>query len=179
MVTDDTLMVAPDPSTEIAGDAEPTNEIAIETPHDAVDPKALAELMPAFERLIRIGVYYPTGHPCCDLTAESARSAIHRVVGKAPNLQIEIRGNDLFVQGVDLDPESRGVANFRQLLEEVGAVDLAIDPEISAEDLHKFVTRLLELRQEVRSARSFTQLEIDGLPTSVQVRDREFLARRK
>ena len=146
-----------------------------ETP--AVDPKALAELMPAFERLICIGVYYPTGHPSCDLAARSVQSAIQRVVGKAPSLQIEVHGDDLYVQGVDLDPEERGVSGFRVLLEDVGIVDLSIDPEIDVEDLYRFATRLLELQQEARSARSFTQLDSEGLPTSVRVRDREYLAR--
>ncbi len=179
-----------DPDAASAPDGDEANDVTIATDSAepdgvagpdsvAVDPLALAELMPAFERLIRIGVYYPTGHPCCDLAATSVRSAIQLVVAKAPDLHIEAQRDALYVQGVDLDPESRGVAGFKRLLDEVGIVDLSIDPDITSEDLHTFVTRLLELRQEARSARSFTQLSIEGMPPSVRIRDREFLARRR
>lgn len=173
-----------DPTGAVAPDGDEENDVTETTAPAApdavvVDPMALAELMPAFERLIRIGVYYPTGHPCCDLAAASVRSAIQLVVAKAPDLHIEVQRDAIYVQGVDLDPESRGVASFKRLLDEVGIMDLTIDPDISSEDLHTFVTRLLELRQEARSARSFTQLTIEGMPPSVRIRDREFLARRR
>ena len=49
---------------------------------------------------------------------------------------------------------------FAALLDEVVIVNLTIDPDIATDDLHTFVTRLLEMRQEARSARSLSSLSV-------------------
>jgi len=144
-----------------------------------VDPQAVADLMQALERVFRIGVYYPAGHSLCDQAAEHFLGAVSRVVHKSPFLRFEVIGDILHVQGLELDPDLRGVEHFQELLNEVGISGVDIDSEISSEDLHGFVTKLLAYRNLIKGARSFQQVEIADLPTTVRIHQREFFSRTK
>lgn len=143
-----------------------------------VDPQALADFTASFERLLRVGVYYPQGHRYCDEAAAAVQDAILRVGNRRQSVDLEIQRGALVIQGVDMEADQRGVATLRNLLDDAGLVEITIDTEISSADLHRFVTRLVELRLAMRGTREFRSVEISGLPGSVRTRDREFLARK-
>ncbi len=160
--------------------ATSTPPIVVEPPAKAVvDPHALADLMVALERLLRIGVYYPAGHPYCDQAATAVQDALTAVSPRSPTVEFEILREALYVQHADLEPEWRGVDSVRDLLQDAGIVALTMDVDIGTEDLHQFIARLLQLRQEARGARQFRQVAVTGLPRSVRARDREYLARKQ
>lgn len=158
-----------------------TDTLAPDTPvTDAaqlVDPQAVADLMAALERVFRIGVYYPSGHVMCDRAADHFLSSLRRTLGKAPALRFTLAGGVLHLQDVPLDPELRGVAGFRDLLALLGISGAVIDSNVSADELHRFVTLLLHHRNQVKGAHRFQQVQIEGLPPTIAVEHLEFTAR--
>jgi len=150
----------------------PTAEID----ESVVDPRAVADLMAALEQVCRIGVFYPPGHALCDQAAERFLSAVSLVAGKSPSVRFETKSDSLFVQRIELDEDLTGVASFYELLDQLGIARIDIDCEISAAELHEFVTKLIAFRKQLRGAHGFRHIEIDGLPAAVRIHQREFLA---
>jgi hypothetical protein len=142
-----------------------------------VDPQAVADLMLALERVFKIGVYYPAGHVLCDQVADHFLGALTRVVGKARVLRFEYLRGILSVQGLELEVGLRGVRNFQDLLNELGVSGVEIDGDVNAADLHTFVSKLLAYRNQVKGARNFQQIIVEGMPPTIRVQHLEFLAR--
>ncbi len=142
-----------------------------------IDPQAVADLMGALERVMRIGVYYPSGHIMCDQAAAHFLRALERTLGKSPSLRFGLAGGRLHVQDVPLDEDLRGVAGFREILTLLGISAVVIDSNVTAVELHDFVTRLLAYRNQVKGAHRFQQVKVEGLPASIAVEHLEFTAR--
>jgi hypothetical protein len=141
------------------------------------DPAVIGELMVAIERMFKIGVYYPAGHAMCDQAAGAFQQALVKVIGKAPAMRFETSRDQLVVQGCELDPAQRGVRGFLDLLDAVGVSAVEIDSTTTATDLHRFVTRMLHYRNQVKGARDFQQVTIEGLPATITVKHQKFVAR--
>ena len=142
-----------------------------------VDPQVLADLMAALERVFKIGVYYPAGHAMCDQAADGFLQVMAQTLGKAPSLRFEACGGRLSLQGTTLDPESRGVESFLDLIGGLGIAVVEIDSNVTASDLHEFVTRLLAYRNQIKGARDFQQVVIEGMPLTVTIEHLEFMTR--
>ena len=132
-----------------------------------VDPQAVADLMLALERVFKIGVYYPAGHVLCDQAADHFLRAHARVVGKSRVLRFEYLRGVLSVQGLELEIGLRGVRNFQDLLNELGVSGVEIDSDVNAADLHTFVSKLLAYRNQVKGARNFQQIVVEGMPPTI------------
>lgn len=140
-----------------------------------LEPRSELDLMKALERVFRLGVYYPSGHAICQEAAAGFLGACAEVRGKDHAVRFELAGEQLIVQGVELDDEQRPVAGFRDLLRDLGIARLDIDAAIDAVQLHEFVTRLLAHRQRAHGARTFRKIEIDDMPPTIRIRQHEFV----
>jgi hypothetical protein len=150
------------------------------TPADAVnavDPRAVTDLMHAFEQVVKIGVFYPPGHNLCDQAASGFLQALGRVVGKTSRLVFELVAERLVVQGVELDDDLSGAIRFRELIDALGITGVEFDRSIEAAEVYAFVTSLLAARKRLQGSHSFEQLRIEDIPASVRLHYREFRVR--
>ena len=143
-----------------------------------VDPRAVTDLVLAFENVCKIGVFYPPGHQLCEQAAAFFLRSLARVVGKSPTLVIQLNDGSLEIQGVELDDKQVGVERLRDLLNPLGIVRVDLERDLSTTDLYDFVTRLFAHRSRLRNVNQFEQLDVDDLPAAVRIRHREFQAQR-
>ncbi|RKZ10798.1 hypothetical protein DRQ50_14205, partial [bacterium] len=164
-------------TTDVAETSDAVQTINHAEEEEYVDPQALADLMEALERVFKIGVYYPAGHSMCDQAADRFLKALERTLGKAPSLRFEVGGGKLSLQGVNMDPELRGVESFMDLIGGIGISVVEIDSNVSSNDLHDFVSRLLSYRNKIKGARDFQQVVVEGMPLTIGVEHLEFMTR--
>lgn len=142
-----------------------------------ITPQILANLMTSLWRVFKIAVYYPDGHPAADQTLASFSHALNRVVGKKEIfLQFNIDESGISLQGIELDINLSPVAYFHDLLHELSISSLAIHRDITTAELRHFISRILFLRAEAKSSRSFRAIEMSDLPETIRTEQKKFLS---
>lgn len=131
-------------------------------------------LMLALDRLFKVGPYYPPGHAATRRVTSGFLEIAAEALGPAPAAVFRIHQGRLYLLDEPLDPDWPGVADFQQLLGELGIEHLEIDAKASVEDLLKFVSRFLAFRNEVAGVKHFRQMRFDGLPPTVRVGEKHF-----
>ena len=154
-----------------------TPDIDLDDEGQVVDPQAVADLMAALERVFKIGVYYPSGHIMCDQAASHFLSSLERTLGKAPSLRFTLVGGVLHLQDMPLDADLRGVQGFSEILGGLGISGVVIDSNVTAGELHQFVSQLLAYRNRIKGAHRFQQIVIEGMPLSIAIENLEFVSR--
>ena len=154
-----------------------TPDIELDDEGQVVDPQAVADLMAALERVFKIGVYYPSGHIMCDQAASHFLSSLERTLGKAPSLRFTLVGGVLHLQDMPLDADLRGVQSFKEILGNLGISGVVIDSNVTAGEMHQFVSQLLAYRNRIKGAHRFQQIVIEGMPLSIAIENLEFVSR--
>ena len=141
------------------------------------DPATLNEFVSSLQRLFKIGIYYPKGHAILDKASNRFMLLLSALAGDNPTVVIQDHGNTLMVEGVDIDPNHPFVQEFKQMLSTLGITAITIAREITMEELHVFVRKMLSFKAEIIAAKQFARIEIDQFPHSIDIKLKEFLAR--
>ena len=141
------------------------------------DSFALHEFMSSLRRLLKVGIYYPSGHIVLDKATKRFMSQLQQIAGEKPCVEFKIFNNNVTLEDIELDPEQPPVKEFNDLMTTLGIVNMKIDRQISMPELHTFVRKMLYYRSKTINTKQFTQVELDGLPHSIDIERLEFLSR--
>jgi hypothetical protein len=151
------------------------NSSKIQDPED--DPLLLDDFMSALQRLLRIGVYYPAGHAILDKATDRFLSLLQSLARSEHFVRIEDDGRSLLLEQVRLAESQPFVDELRQLMANLSITSIEISRDISKEDLHEFIRRIVAGRSQGTGIMHFSQVEITDLPATIHVTQKEFLAR--
>ncbi|MEE4165654.1 MAG: hypothetical protein V2I35_06620, partial [Desulfocapsaceae bacterium] len=141
------------------------------------DPATLNEFISSLQRLFKIGIYYPQGHAILDKATNRFMLLLATLAGDNPSVMIQDHGDTLMVEGVDIDRNHPFVQEFKGMLSTLGITAITIDREITMEELHVFVRKMISFKAEIIAAKQFIRIDIDQLPHSIDIKLKEFLAR--
>lgn len=133
--------------------------------------------MNSLQRLFKIGIYYPTGHAILDKATDRFMGQLVALAGDNPSVTLEDCGQSLMLENVELDRGLPFVQEFKMMLSALGIIAIIIDREITRQELHVFVRKMLSYKSKVLSAKQFTRIEVSEMPHSITIKLKEFLAR--
>ncbi|MCB2216921.1 hypothetical protein [Desulfofustis glycolicus] len=142
------------------------------------DPTTINEFMNSLQRLFKIGIYYPSGHATLDKATERFLRLLKTVAGDQPEVTISEHGESLMVADLALAKDFPFVPEFKSLMAGLGIIAIGISREITSNEIHLFVRKMLRFRSQVLKARTFQQIEVTDLPLSINLTLKEFLARK-
>ncbi len=142
-------------------------------PH--LEQKSLIEFLESLHRICKIGTYYPAGHTVLDQAAEQFQRKLGVVADMNRSVLIELKGETLFVEATEIVTETNAVREFKRLLLDLGIGSVEIDRAILLKELLQFVRNMLLGRSQLQGVKQFTQADIVDLPSSVRIRQKEFL----
>lgn len=152
--------------------------MSIQNNHEShADPATLNEFISSLQRLFKIGIYYPKGHAILDKATSRCMALLKDLAGDNHSVVIQDYGNTLMLEGVEIDPGHPFVQEFKNMLSTLGITAITIDREISMAELHVFVRKMISFKAEIVAAKQFTQIEVEELPHSIDIKLKEFLAR--
>lgn len=129
------------------------------------------------QRFIKIGIYYPDGHSVADQAASSFIKLLDKVAGDdVIFVRFDLTDVAIFIQDIKLDQALPSVRQFHDLLFSIGISTLEMHRDITVDEMRLLLSKLLVLRSEVQRSRDFRTLEITGMPSTVKIRKREFVA---
>ncbi len=143
----------------------------------ATDPLALNSIMQSLQRLIKIGIYYPSGHSVLDRATEQFRHNMIRVAGGNSFIRFTIKENTIYLQDIALDDTKFFVQEFKETLSSLSVKNLDIDREITSAEIHAFVRSLLACRAKFKSTKQFVRINLEDLPFSIRIYQTEYLAK--
>ena len=149
-----------------------------QTSESHADPATLNEFINSLQRLFKIGIYYPSGHAILDKATKRFMNQLVALAGDNPSVTIQDYGRSLMLEGIEIDQNLPFIQEFKTLLSTLGLISVTIDREISMEELHEFVRKMLSYKAQVLRAKQFTQIAVSELPLSITVKMKEFLARK-
>lgn len=132
--------------------------------------------MQSLQRLMKIGIYYPSGHSVLDRVTERFRHNLAKVAGSKPSIRFTIKNDRLYLQDIPLDTGYFFVEEFKETLASLAIKYLDIDREILPEEIHTFIQSLLIYRAKFRSTTQFVQMNLEELPFSVRIAQAEYLS---
>lgn len=151
----------------------PTTDLQALPPH--LDQKKLIGFLESLHRICKIGTYYPAGHAVLDQAAEQFQRSLGGVANTKRSVVIEIRGESVFVENVEIKTITTAIREFRKLLTDIGIGSMEIDRSILLPELLQLVKGLLLGRAQLQGIKQFTQADLPDLPTAVKVKQKEFL----
>ena len=135
----------------------------------------LVEFLESLHRIFKIGIYYPAGHAVLNQAAEQFQRNLTDVVDTRRSVVVELRGDSILVEQVEIQRLTRAVEEFRKLLNDLGIWTLEIDHGILLAELLQLVKCLLLGRSQLQGKKDFTMGELQDLPASVKIRQKEFM----
>lgn len=152
--------------------------MSIQNHHESLaDPATLNEFISSLQRLFKIGIYYPKGHAILDKATNRFMVLLGALAGDNPAVILQDHGNTLMLEGVDIDPSHPFVQELKSMLSTLGITAITIAREITMDELHVFVRKMLSFKAEIIAAKQFARIEVDQFPHSIDVKLKEFLAR--
>jgi len=152
--------------------------MSIQNNHESLaDPATLNEFISSLQRLFKIGIYYPKGHAILDKATNRFMVLLAALAGDNPSVVLQDYGNSLMLEGVEIDPDHPFVQEFKNMMSTLGITAITIDREISMSEVHAFVRKMIAFKAKILAAKQFTQIEVEQLPHSIDVKLKEFLAR--
>lgn len=137
--------------------------------------KKLVEFLESLHRIFKIGIYYPAGHAVLNQAAEQFQRNLTDVVDTRRSVVVELRGDSILVEQVEIKRLTRAVEEFRKLLSDLGIWTMEIDHGILLAELLQLVKCLLLGRSQLQGKKDFTMGELQDLPASVKIRQKEFM----
>lgn len=142
-------------------------------PH--LEQQNLIEFLESLHRICKIGTYYPAGHIVLDQAAGHFQKKISKVADINRSVLIELQGETLWVEGMEISRLTNAVQELKRLLFDIGIKSLEIDRAILLPELLQLVKSLLLGRSQLQGIKKFTQGAIVDLPSSVRIQQKEFL----
>lgn len=140
-----------------------------------LEEKKLVEFLESFNRICKIGTYYPAGHVILDQAAAQFQKHLTAIAHTNRAVRIELRDGKLSVEGQDIMTLTNALQEFRKLLQDLGIGSLELDRGILLPELLQLIKSLLLGRSQLQGIKEFTQADLANLPESVRVRQKEFL----
>jgi hypothetical protein len=137
--------------------------------------KRLVEFLESLHRIFKIGIYYPAGHTVLDQAAEQFQRNLTVVADSKRSVIIEARGEAISVEQIAIEKPTKAVEEFRRLLADLGIWTMEIDHGIRLAELLQLVKGLLLGRSQLQGKKDFTIGELQDLPSSVKIRQKEFM----
>ena len=137
--------------------------------------KILIEFLESLHRIFKIGTYYPAGHAVLDKAAAQFRRNLVGIADTRRSVHVDLQGETLFVEDIEILAESNAVREFKQLLLDLGITTLEIDRTIPLPELLQLVRSLLLGRAQLQGSRHFTRADLADVPSAVRIRQKEFL----
>ncbi len=141
------------------------------------NPLILADFVNALQRLFRIGVYYPSGHTILDQATDRFLALVRSLAHDRHFIRIEDDGKSLLLEQIRLDPSQSFVGEFRQLMGILSITAIEISRNISGEDMHTFIRKMIAGRSQGANIKQFSSVEITDLPATIHITPKEYLAR--
>lgn len=140
------------------------------------DSDLLSALLHSLQRLVKIGIYYPSGHALLDRATDQFCSNLKRVAGDTQVVEFTVEDSSIFLQGIELDPSNSFNSELRDTFAKLAISRLEINREIAPDEVHRFIRSLLVFRTKVNTAKSFGKLKLEGLPSTVRASQTEYLS---
>ncbi|MEE4241750.1 MAG: hypothetical protein V2I36_09790 [Desulfopila sp.] len=140
-------------------------------------PVTLSEFMNSLHRLFKIAIYYPTGHVILDKATDRFMHLLNQLAGDTPSVNIRIFHNTVVLEDVEMNSEEPFIKEFNALFSTLGISAITISRHISMAEAHDFIRKMLAYKAKILGAKQFTQIHITDLPGSIEIEQKEFLAR--
>jgi hypothetical protein len=137
----------------------------------------LSDFMNALQRLLRICVYYPTGHAILDKATDRFLNLLQTLAQRKHFIRFEDDGKSLLLEQVQVDEPQAFIKEFRRLLADLSIIAIEISRDIPKKDLHEFIRKLVAGRPKQTAAMRFSSVELTDIPSTIKITQREFLAR--
>jgi hypothetical protein len=147
------------------------------SPESDANPVTLNEFMSSLQRLFKIAIYYPTGHIILDKATDRFMELLAQLAGEKPAVTVRIFHNSVILEDVELNSTEPFVKDFNALFSTLGISAVSISRHISIREIHDFIRKMLAYKAKILGAKQFTQIEITDLPPSIEIEQKEFLAR--
>ncbi len=131
--------------------------------------------MQSLQRLIKIGIYYPSGHSVLDKATKRFRHSLIKVAGNKSFVRFNLKNDALHLQDIALDDSQFFVTEFKETLHLLSIKHLDIDREISSTETHTFIRSLLACKAKFTSTKQFVRINLEDLPASVRISQTEYL----
>jgi hypothetical protein len=142
-------------------------------PH--LEQKNLIEFLESLHRIFKIGIYYPAGHKVLDHAAKQFQRNFLGVADTKRSVFIELQSEALLVESHEIKKLTIALQEFKKLLFDLGIATIEIDRTILLPELLQLVRTLLLGRSKLQGIKEFTRAEIDTLPASVRISQKNFL----
>ena len=140
-----------------------------------ITPQDFSELLNALQRILTIGLYYPSGHGVIDQAIHSFLHFFQRIIGDKNNfLHFAVTEEMLTIQEIELDMHIPSVKSFHNLLYKLNVINLDIHRDISADEVLFFIRKLISFRARIKNCRNFSNLKITDLPETIKIRQLQF-----
>jgi hypothetical protein len=139
------------------------------------DQKILIEFLESLHRIFKIGTYYPAGNPVLDKAVAHFRRNLVGIADTKRSVRVDLQGETLFVEDIEILAESNAVREFKQLLLDLGIGTLEIDRTIPLPELLQLVRSLLLGRAQLQGSKHFARADLADVPSAVRIRQKEFL----
>lgn len=140
------------------------------------DIRLINEFMSSWQRLFKIGVYYPSGHEILDKATDRFLKVLMAVAGDERAVTLEYSGGQLKLAGLKISDKLPFVKEFKDQLSALAVTSITFDRQATADEILLLVRQLLASLAATRSARCFTRIDLASLPPSVNVRQEEFVS---
>lgn len=147
-------------------------------PNSSEISTTLREFIGSMQRLFKIGIYYPKGHAILDKATARFIGHLTALAGDTPSVTLEDQGNELLLEGIQLNAKIPFVQEFNSILSALGISKISIDRNISVSDLHIFVRKMLVYKSKMLNIKEFALFELSDFPPSITIKKKEFLARK-
>ncbi len=147
------------------------------SPASDTGPVTLNEFMNSLQRLFKIAIYYPTGHIILDKATDRFLELLHQLAGEKSSVTIRIFHNSVILEDVELNSAEPFIKDFNALFSTLGVSAISISRHVSMREIHDFTRKMLAYKAKILGAKQFTQIEITDLPHSIEIEQKEFLAR--
>lgn len=152
--------------------------MSTDNPKEATtDSRTLDEFMSSLQRLFKIAIYYPSGHTILDQATARFMDLLKLIAGDELTVTLENLDDALMLDGVKFDPRLPFVEEFSAVLDGLDIASITFDREITAQEIHSFVKKILQFKARSANAKQFVRIDVSDLPHSTRVIQREYIVR--
>lgn len=137
------------------------------------------ELLFALDRMLTTGTYYPPGHAQYVAVADQCAKAVAAALRGETSVEIQITPEGVTIGETKALKTDRCVRRVHELLEPLNQALLEIHADVTTDDLHAALVTLKANHKQLAGTRDYQEIEIEGMPETVNVIGRSLYVRTK